>query len=474
MRITNGAKSSIAYTFSSFISKSISILSIMFFTKYLTTAEIGTASIFLTWQQIIAIICNLSLSGSAFNVGLAEFSKERDKFTFSMLVLSTLSTFAFFIIYLILHTCSADFGNIPFTLMIIMFIGFIFNPALDFWLARQRYEYKYKMSALVAILSSVISVGVSIIMVIIFKNHSIVMNYGYLKVGTSAIIIIVFGLFFYLFYAYKSSWKICLKYWKFILPICLPLIIHGLSKYILDASDKLMIGYFYSDAEVGIYSTLYTISSTALILWTAINGSLIPFMYENLKNNNGINKIKKIVTPVIFFFGVFTIAFCLVAPEVLKILTTDEFFDANKILPPVISSIFLTSIYGIYGNVISYMKKTYYIMIATLSSAILNVILNYFLIPSIGYEVASYTTLISFVFLAFLMYLFSKLSLNKNICNPFFVLIYSLFVLTICLLSYFLYDYIQIRYSIIFIFVLFSVVFRKRIINLFKHKGESK
>lgn len=34
---------------------------------------------------------------------------------------------------------------------------------------------------------------------------------------------------------------------------------------------------------VGIYSTLYTVSSISLLVWTAINSSFIPYLYQNIE-----------------------------------------------------------------------------------------------------------------------------------------------------------------------------------------------
>ncbi len=64
--------------------------------------------------------------------------------------------------------------------------------------------------------------------------------------------------------------------------LSLPLVGHAIAKQILDVSDRIMINRFVGSSAVGIYSTLYSVSSLSLIVWNAMNGAYIPYLYKKI------------------------------------------------------------------------------------------------------------------------------------------------------------------------------------------------
>ena len=68
----------------------------------------------------------------------------------------------------------------------------------------------------------------------------------------------------------------------------LPLIPHYLSNYILNQSDRLMIGKMVGNTQAAYYSVAYTISTMMILIMNAINNSLTPYIYQSLENNNNI------------------------------------------------------------------------------------------------------------------------------------------------------------------------------------------
>lgn len=466
-KLTKEVKASLVYTIASLFTKSIGIITLPFFTNVLTTSEVGLSNLYNSWYSIIFVLTSLSLCSSAYNIGLLDFKEERDKFTLSMIYLSSLSTIVLFIVYFFMRFILNDVLTLTTPLMIFMFIMFFFEPAYDFWMAKQRFEYKYKSSAIVSVIYGVSTALFSILCIYLMKNGN--QNLGEVKIYSSGFIKIVIGLFFVMLFFIKGIHKPTLKYWKYVIPITLPLIVHTLAKHILDVSDKTMISSMIGQDAVGIYSTLYTISSLSLILWSAINGSLIPYMFEKLKDENNAKKsLNSVIIFLLIFYSVFAISMTFVAPEIVKILTNEEYANAVYLIPPIAAGIFLTAVYNIYGNVLAYKKKTYFIMITTIVAALSNIILNFIFIPKFGYIAASYTTLFGFVELSILMFLFSKISYKKNFVNNLYILIVSLMTIGICLFCNILYPFIIFRYIFIAIIFILLIIFRKKIISFMK------
>jgi peptidoglycan biosynthesis protein MviN/MurJ (putative lipid II flippase) len=121
-----------------------------------------------------------------------------------------------------------------------------------------------------------------------------------------------------------------------------------------------------------------------------------------------------------------------------------------------------------------YYEKTRLVMIATTTSAVLNIILNYIFIGIFGYTAAGYTTLACYIIYASFHYLFMR-----KICNDYldgeqpyklniilgitgvFLLCGFLFLLT--------YNHPVIRYSILVILIAAMIIKRNTIITFLKN-----
>ena len=50
--------------------------------------------------------------------------------------------------------------------------------------------------------------------------------------------------------------------------------------YLLSSSDRIMISNLVNDSATAYYTVAYSVASIALIIWNAVNSSLVPFTYE--------------------------------------------------------------------------------------------------------------------------------------------------------------------------------------------------
>ena len=131
---------------------------------------------------------------------------------------------------------------------------------------------------------------------------------------------------------------------------------NSIATQILSVSDRTMISKMVGNSAVGIYSTLYTVSSLSLIIWQAINASFIPFLYENLEKPEKRNEIKSLASKLLAAFAVIAFVLTMMAPEIVRILATNEYYEAIYIMPPIAAGVFLTSVSNMYSNVLIYLK----------------------------------------------------------------------------------------------------------------------
>ena len=190
------------------------------------------------------------------------------------------------------------------------------------------------------------------------------------------------------------------------------------------------------------------ISAIATILWSAVNASLVPFTFEKVETGN-TKSINRIVIPIIGAYGVICVSVTLIAPEVLMILAPKDYYEGVYAVPPIAATAFSAALYNIYANIEFYYKKTWWIALSTIISALINVGLNFIFIPQYGYSAAAYTTLVSHLALAFMHYLGCKYICKSTVYNTRAVFVISLITVVFCILCSFLYINCFLRYGVV-------------------------
>lgn len=460
--LPKGVKASIAFFISSLVTKGIAYITTPVYTRLLTSAEFGKVSIFFTWLQVFGIIAMFSFMNGVFNNGMVDFETKRDEFSFSLLILSNIITVCFSIILFAVYPFVNKYIGIDVPLLILMCVIFLFQPAYSFWMARQRYEYKYKASVLVSILSTVISSVVAVLIIVLFKDNRV-----YSRIFGAEVVLLIMYIAFYFYLAKNNSFKISTKYWWYALSFNLPLIPHYLSSYMLGCSDRIMISYLIGDSQAGYYSVAYSVASIATIVWTAINGSLIPYTYEKCKVKD-YNSIGSTTQPVLLVFAVACVISILLAPEVVGVMATKEYMEAIYVIPPIVGGVFFQVQYYIYANVVYYFKKPKYVMISSVTATILNLFLNYYFISKYGYLAAGYTTLFCYLVQAILDFFAMKKVVGCNVYNMKFISLLSIGVIAIALFSNLIYDNPIIRYMLLLLIFIGTFLFRSSIIKVVK------
>lgn len=459
-----GVKAAIAYFLANVVNKGIAYLTTPLFTNLLTSDEYGQVSVFLSWTSLLGVVAMFSFQAGVFNNGMLEYNEDRDCFAYSLLKLSNLITLVISAFIFITYDLLRDFLKLDILLLILMTIIFLTQPAYNFWITRQRFEYKYKVSTFIMIIMNVLSPVVALLCICFAGSGG---NHVYARLFGAEGVLILFYVVFYIYTAVKARFKIKIEYWKFAFVFNLPLIPHYLSQYMMNSSDKIMISFLIGDSQTAYYNVAYSVAAVVSIVWTSINASLVPYTYQKCKEKK-YNDIAKIVTPLWVIYAVICLTMMVFAPELIALMAPAEYGLGKYVIPPVIGGVFFQSMYYSFANINYYYKKTKYVMYASLSAAVLNILLNYLLIPQYGFIVAGYTTLFSYVVQAGIDYYAMRKVVSENIFSVRVILILaSAVIFTACLFPI-LYEETFWRYFTLVLIVLVSIPFRNRIINVIK------
>lgn len=453
-------KASLWYTVCNVINKAIALFATPIFTRIMTEEEYGTFAVFQSWYSILIIFTSLNVFLGGYQKGLILYKDDISRFTAAQLGLTTTITILFLAIYLL---------NIPFwtgvfdlepILMFAMIAELLLMPALELWSSQQRFDYKYKKYVGITMAMSLLTVLGGAIAVL-SSNHKVGA-----RVFSDAVAKGIFSgtLFILIFLSGKCFYN--REYWKYSLSFNLPLIPHYLSNYVLSQSDRVMIGQMVGNSQAAYYSVAYTISTVMVLITSAINNSLTPYIYKSIASGDkkGIKSTTRVLVILVAGLCVVTMTF---APEVIRVFAGEKYMDAIYVIPPVAASVFFIFLYSLFSTIEYYYQKTGFIAIATCICAVANLILNYIFINMYGYYAAGYTTVVCYIGLAYLHYFFyRKVSKEEDCGNTYdgkLCVILSVTVLAVMLIMALTYQYSWVRYGFFVLVIAVAAIFRNKI-----------
>ena len=454
----------------SFIQKGIGMITTPVFTRIMTESEYGRYGIYSSWNSIISVFVTLSISGNCFTRGLVVLDDEKKKreLTSSLLGLSITLVVFWTGVYFLFRDRITQVTSLSEYEFLMMGIDILMNAACHFWMNTKRVNYQYKSIVAISLSYTILRPVLAIIAVLSVPST---IQVEARLTGISIANTVLFA--WIIVYTFIKGKKFFSKdNWKYALAFCIPLIPHYLSKTVLNESDRIMIGHFVGNAEVGYYSVAYTIAGIMMIFNSSVAQSLDPWIYKSIKDKklDRIGSVSYKITAIIALLNFMVMA---IAPEVLTILAPSNYANAIWVIPPVTASVFFTFMYDLFASFQFYFKKTKWIAIGSCGGAALNVLLNWIFIPIFGYIAAGYTTLVCYVLFGVLHYIFMR-----KVCNKYldgykvysWKIIFGIGALLI-LLSFVmlvLYNHSVIRYIVLGGLIVVMICMRKTILDLVK------
>lgn len=427
------------YVTAELLSKGLAFISLPIFTRLLTPDEYGVMSVFISLVTVLSIVVSLGLRGA---VSRYYYEPHNDFFNFysSSFWFVTFSGIAFIVLIILSKNFLKSFLNIP--LGMIYFSMFIVIPQALFELY-QSYLQAAKKSKKVAILNGGNALAVTILSIAIMF---ILKEERYYGKAIAQLVVICFILAI-IIYRIKDhlTFRVEKEHVKYALIFGLPIVLHLLSNYILTTFDQIIINNLVGKTETGFYSIAYRIGMMQSIISAGILKAWTPLFYERMNKREyiAIDILVKKYSYFVLFIALLLIFF---SKEAINILVDKSYREALYIIPIIIGAYYFSFGYTIYVNYAFYEKKTKNIALFTIIAGALNILLNYLLIPELGYKVAAYTTLISFFILFLLHYINVK----------YFIKIYNLvsiktfflptLLLILIVLTYFLITELQLNY----------------------------
>lgn len=194
-----------------------------------------------------------------------------------------------------------------------------------------------------------------------------------------------------------SDWKVSFVKLKYMLKESYPLILSGAVFVLFTRIDQVMLGSMVGDEAVGIYAVAVRISESWLFIPMIIATSLFPAMLNARKNNYTLylQRTQHLLNLMAILGVSVAIGVIFVASPFMNLIFGESYSQSSSIL--------IIHIWGMVFNAISIISFRYFLaeglqiysFYRAFAGLVLNIILNYLLIPLYGAVGAAVATAIS-------------------------------------------------------------------------------
>ena len=395
---------SVIYSFGNFATKLIGIILLPLYTKHITVSEYGILGILEITIMILTQVLILGQPNAFLRFyDLDEFREKRKitLFTISIFLLSIIVIINIFGQYFASNFAAyfskphefAIYFRLCFYIIILRIINNLFLSVL-------RAKEKSIFYAIANIIKLTIILGFIIYFV------------AFLRIGVRGILysyLIGDGLMFLILFPSMISEmipKFDYKILRAALSFGFPLIFINLAGFLLNMGDRYILKFLVDYKEVGLYNLGYKVAGILNVFFIqSFSLALLPITYK-LYGQKGdkryYSKMLNYFVFVLFMAGLILALFC---REIIKLLALNpDYWAAYKVVPYIILAYIFSGAKYVVTLGLFLKRKTNYVAYNTIGAAILNLILNFLLIPKYRMMGAAVATIISFAVLYLVTY----------------------------------------------------------------------
>ncbi|MDO4636247.1 MAG: oligosaccharide flippase family protein [Lautropia sp.] len=237
-----------------------------------------------------------------------------------------------------------------------------------------------------------------IVLALLYISTSLWGLYG-AQMAADALCLSVLAYWFF----HREPWSVrdfSLPFLKTLLTFSLPLVAMELSSVMLSLGDRILIQRMLGPTELGIYSAPYNLCEyIAAILVTAFTGAITP-MVLRLWANEGEAVTQAFLQRVFHLYLLFAIPMVAgvsaIAEPLLLLVASEKYRAGAVIIPSVMGGVALQGLFPVATAGLQIRKRSGAILLAILSAAVVNLLLNLLLIPLLGIQGSAIATLLAY------------------------------------------------------------------------------
>ena len=396
-RLRELLRHSAVYGLGSIVARVLGVLLLPLYTRYLSPADYGLIETLVALAAVLSALVAQAMKSAFFRFYFDSAEPEhrllvvRTTFWYvlaaSTAVLVAGVAFAQQISWLLFHTRSHD------GLVIAAFIGLW--AAMNYEQMTSLFRVEQRSTAYVtATLANVaITIAATVLLVVVFDKGPA----GVLVGNFTGTLVVYAALLVYSRRALGLQFDRAL--YRAMNRFGLPLVPSAVALWLTNFSDRFFLIKLTDAHEVGLYSIGVRVASAIVLLLTAFRMAWPAFAYSIDDDREAQRTYSFVLTYVVYVCCWLALALGLLAPWILKLITTEPFYPAQNVVAPLAFGIAAFGAYVVVQIGTGRARQTRANWVVTGIAAAVNVALNLILIPHYGRMGAAVATVSSYTLL---------------------------------------------------------------------------
>jgi len=251
---------------------------------------------------------------------------------------------------------------------------------------------KIKHIAIANLLEKAITVSAGLYVLLVYKSLILLIAVSFISNFLRQIILFAYGKKFVTFRLDLDP-----RNWKIVILASTPYWLMGILTVIYFRTDTIMISLMAGDQATGIYNAAYKLTEAILFIPNLLLFVIIPSISYLFKHDTSALKMlfQRAVKYILHISIPMTIGTVLLADRFISFIYTDKFVASAGVLQLLMIAIFFSFMNTLFANLLTATDRQTYTLKISMALALLNIVLNFILIPKYSFNGAAIATLIT-------------------------------------------------------------------------------
>jgi O-antigen/teichoic acid export membrane protein len=399
------------YGVSTIVGRLLNFLLVPFYTNILLPEDLGIVSYVYSIIAFLNVIYAYGMESAYFKYSTSqEIGTAKQNFSVPLLSLFT-SSILFSVILLTLqgsvnealHIPAKYYNIVGYAAIIIALDAMAIIP-----FAALRLERKAKTFAAVKVLNILINVVLNIILLLVLKMGVAGIFISGLAASAVTLLLLIPTI------VRNFSWEMNVPLLSALLTFALPYIPAGLATQAIQVIDRPIMRALTDDTTVGIYQANYRLGIFMMLIVQMFDFAWRPFYFSMAKEPNAKQLFARVLTYLVLIMTTVFLVLTLFIRDFVALrlfghhIIHQSYWTGLNVVPVVLLGYLFLGISNTVSAGVYIEKKTKYLPMITFIGAVVNIVANYMLIPSIGIIGGAWATLLAYLIMAVVLYIVAQ------------------------------------------------------------------
>ncbi|MCX7797890.1 MAG: polysaccharide biosynthesis C-terminal domain-containing protein [Melioribacter sp.] len=411
-KIKELTKDTVIYGISTIIGRFLNFLLVPFYTNVFSPAEVGIYSNIYAYIAFFNIVFIYGMDAAFMKYSsIAPLDKKKSAYSTAFLCI-VISSFFLSVVLFLFRNFFVKLIEIPldyFYLYYYLILIIVVDTLAIIPYANLRLNRKSVKFTIIRLTNIIVNISLNFILVLKYKMGIEAIFIANLVASTLSFLI--------LFADIKKNFvfRIEKEFLKPMLKFAIPYLPASLAATIVQVIDRPIVLALTNEETLGIYQANYKLGIFMMLIVQMFQFAWQPFILTTSKDENAKEIFSKVLTLFLIVTSIVWMLLSFFIDDIAKIKFYDnvsligyKFWGGLFIVPIILLAYLFNGVYVNFQAGLYIEEKTKYFPIVTGLGAIINIIVNFLLIPLIGIIGAALATLASYIVMALTLFFFSQ------------------------------------------------------------------